>query len=81
MTIWRVKRLKELDQLRDATVNEGLTAHVMPNQAFGSDETVLRDDEIEIVKEPGDIGGGRCPPCSTRCTNDLVGRCGTILDD
>ena len=52
MTIWRVKRLKELDQLRDATVNEGLTAHVMPNQAFGSDETVLRDDEIEIVKEP-----------------------------
>src|SRR5207249_8636601 len=52
MTIWLGKRLKELDQLRDATVNEGLTAHVMPNQAFGSDETVLRDDEIEIVKEP-----------------------------
>jgi hypothetical protein len=33
-------------------VPEGLTVHVMPNQAFGSDKTALRDDEIEIVKEP-----------------------------
>ena len=33
---------EELDQFRDATVPEGLTAHVMPNQAFGSDKTALR---------------------------------------
>ena len=35
------KVAEELDQLRDATVPERVTAHVMPDEALGSNETAL----------------------------------------